>query len=138
MPSSRLLLVAAGGAAGAGLRWAVFEAWPDAGGRAALLAVNLVGSFLLGAALALPAEAVDRWHAALHDGIGTGFCGGLTTFSTLAVEVAALGRDGRGALGAGYLAATVVLGLLAVLAGARVAGGAGGVAELDEPLEGER
>ena len=47
--------------------------------------------------------------------IGTGVCGGLTTFSTLQLEVAELGRDGHAALAVLYLAASVALGLAAVL-----------------------
>jgi len=130
----RLLLVGAGGAAGATLRWALLDLGGDAF-RPALLAVNVLGCFVLGIALALPAEATQRRHALLHDGVGIGFCGGLTTFSTLAVEVAELGRDGHAGTGATYLGLSVTLGLGAVLLGAALSGR---TAALEQPLEGER
>ena len=134
MHPRRLLLVAVGGAVGATARWAV----PDLGSehlRPSLMLVNLVGSLVLGIALALPAEAGPRRHGLLHDAVGIGFCGGLTTFSTLSVEVAQLARDGRAAWGVGYLALSVVLGIGAVLLGAALAGRVGAI---DQPLEGER
>lgn len=55
------------------------------------LAVNVVGSFVLGvsAELAL-AGTIPGWAAV---GVGTGLCGGLTTFSTVAVDLARLARD---------------------------------------------
>jgi fluoride exporter len=43
--------------------------------------------------------------------LGTGLCGALTTFSTLQVELIRLGREGHGALAAGYFAATLVGGV---------------------------
>jgi CrcB protein len=46
-----------------------------------------------------------------------GFLGGWTTFSTLAVEATLLAKDGDIASFAAYLAATVVGGLLLVVAG---------------------
>ena len=48
--------------------------------------------------------------------LGTGFCGALTTFSTLQIEIIRLGRDGHEGLAGAYLAASLVAGLLAMLA----------------------
>jgi CrcB protein len=132
----RMAWIGIGGAVGASVRWAVLTGGHSGGGRLALLlAVNLAGCLVLGAALALPAEQETRWHRVLHDGVGTGFCGGLTTFSTVAVEVAQLGREGRPGAGAAYIGLSVVLGLAAVLVGARLVGQ---TAAIDQPLEGER
>jgi fluoride exporter len=49
--------------------------------------------------------------------VGTGFLGGFTTYSALAVETDGLLRDGRVAVALTYALTTVVVGLLASLAG---------------------
>jgi CrcB protein len=85
------LLVALGAAVGAPLRFLVSLWLP---GPRSTLAVNIVGSALLGA-LVHPSAST----AAL---VGIGFCGALTTFSTFAVEIAQT-RSWR------YLLASVVL-----------------------------
>ena len=78
------LLVALGAAVGAPLRYLVnhwlrqrWGATPTAG----TLAVNVIGSFVLGRVLGagLDGSRVAR--------VGPGFCGALTTFSTLALEL---------------------------------------------------
>jgi CrcB protein len=105
------VLVAMGGIAGAGVRWAVLSLADDAGW--ALVAVNSVGAFLLG----LLAHTAVRTSESGRLLLGVGFCGALTTFSTLAVEVA---RDlDGGAIGEAALLLTVSLtaGLLATTAG---------------------
>ncbi|MDG2907645.1 MAG: CrcB family protein [Acidimicrobiales bacterium] len=129
---SPVLLVAGGGALGAGARWVVLEALPvgstEGVATAATLAavgdglpwplvlVNLVGCALLGVVLGRGADSRVRLL------IGTGFCGGLTTFSTFAVDAAGLMRDARVGAAATYLALSVVLGLGAFLTGRRFAG----------------
>ncbi len=75
------VLVASGGAAGATVRWLIGEFHWSSG--ATLLVVNALGSGGLGLIVARRVT-VDR----VRVGAGIGFCGGLTTFSTLAVEVA--------------------------------------------------
>lgn len=115
MPVDRrsLFAVAAGGAAGAGVRWAVVSA---VGGSGSFpwwtLAVNLAGCLVLGSLWRAP-----RQLALLA---GTGFCGGLTTFSTFSVELAAMLDRGDGALAAAYLAASMIGGIAAVAAGRTV------------------
>ena len=78
------LLVALGAALGAPLRYLVSH-WSREGLHAVptvgTIIVNVVGSFALGL---LVGSGVDgRWEAL----VGVGFCGALTTFSTLALEV---------------------------------------------------
>lgn len=111
--------VALGGAAGAGARYGVGEAFALAGPRAAplgILTVNVVGCALMGV---LVAVAIDRWpdHRVLRPALGTGVLGGFTTFSSYAVGVLDLARDGRAAAALAYLVATPVLALLAVWGG---------------------
>ncbi|MGI9605527.1 MAG: fluoride efflux transporter FluC [Acidimicrobiales bacterium] len=98
------LVVGAGGAVGAAGRWLVGEAistdfpW-------ATIVVNVLGCALLAAVLR--PGATDRAIALL----GTGFCGGLTTFSTLAVDVVTLSDDSRGLDAGWYLVLSMTLGL---------------------------
>ncbi len=77
------LLVALGAAVGAPVRYAVTQGLRDRGAtsRAGTLLVNVVGSLVLGM---LVGSDVRGGALAL---VGTGFCGALTTMSTLALEV---------------------------------------------------
>lgn len=113
----RVVAIAASGAAGAGLRWAVVTsvdagrfAWP-------VFVLNVVGSVLLGALLAEEQERPSA-RLLLHDAGAIGFCGGLTTFSTFSVEVVGLLRDGHVLTGTAYAAGSVAAAIVGVLAGA--------------------
>lgn len=89
-------LVAMGAAVGAPLRYLAGH-FLDRRLHWGTLAVNLVGSAVLGA---LARAAVEgRWMALL----GTGFCGGLTTYSSFAVQAVRGGRR----RGTAYAVATV-------------------------------
>jgi CrcB protein len=103
-----LLVVAAGGAAGALARWAVVATWPTSPGGAGwgTLAVNLAGCFLLGVVAARVAPG-----SLLRLGLGTGVLGGFTTFSTLAVETDRGVAEGRPALALAVLAVSLVGGV---------------------------
>ena len=79
------LLVALGAAVGAPLRYLLAQRW-DARLPWGTLAVNLAGAFVLGA---LVGAAVDGGAMAL---LGTGFCGGLTTYSSFSVQSVGAGR----------------------------------------------
>ncbi|MET0448385.1 MAG: CrcB family protein [Aeromicrobium sp.] len=117
------LLVAAGGAAGTLARHGIGE-WLDPGHAfpVGTFAVNVTGSFLLGALLAtLMLRGTDdgaRRTARLL--LGTGFLGGYTTYSALAVQTETLLRDDRVALGLTYALGSVAAGLAAALAGIAV------------------
>jgi CrcB protein len=80
--------------------------------------VNVVGCLLLGVVAArlpfAPRRAV-LW----REGLGVGFCGGMTTFSTFSVEAAELIRHDRPALAAAYLAISLAAGWLAYELGRR-------------------
>ncbi len=111
------IAVGIGGLAGAGTRWALVEALPSTDTWPwGVLAVNLIGCLVLGY---LAAEAWSaRAELPVSLGIGTGFCGSLTTFSALTVDVAQMARDGDWGYGAGYLAASVAGGLALAVIGA--------------------
>lgn len=75
--------------------------------------VNIVGAFMLGYFTTrllerLPVSSYRRPF------LGTGVCGGLTTFSTMQVETVRMLEAGQWGLAAGYTAASLVFGLLAV------------------------
>ena len=75
------------------------------------VAVNVAGSLVLGVtAGALAGRPTGHWLLAL---VGTGFCGGLTTYSAFAVQVHDAGR----LRGAAYAAASIVLGVAAASLG---------------------
>ena len=110
-----LAAVFAGGVAGA-LARSGLEEWVDTDGTWpwATFAANVIGAFLLGY---LATRLQERLPPSTYRRpfVGTGLCGALTTFSTLQLELVELARDGRVALAAGYLAASLAAGLAAVL-----------------------
>jgi CrcB protein len=110
--------VAVGGALGCLFRWYLaiylnryFPAIPPG-----TLAANLIGCYIIGAALAFfasyPAFAPE-WRLLLT----TGFCGGLTTFSTFAAEVVLLLQSGRSIFALGAVAAHLLGSLAMTFAG---------------------
>jgi CrcB protein len=119
----QLLLVMAGGAVGAGLRFTVGAALLRWWGNAlpwGTLAVNVVGAFFAGMLLVwLQGRGESAsWLRAL---LVVGLLGGLTTFSSLMVELLVFTRAGRSDLFLLYLGLSLVLGFAAVWSGARVA-----------------
>lgn len=124
-PSS-VLAVAAGGLAGTALRELAHQVLPTApdGWPAATLLVNLVGSLVLGALLthlALGGPDVGR-RRTVRLLVGTGFCGGLTTMSSLALEVDLLARGHDTGTAATYAVVSVLAGVACAAAGAALAG----------------
>jgi fluoride exporter len=82
-------------------------------------AVNLSGCFLIGLVVA---ALVDRPHtpAWLRIGLVMGVLGGYTTFSTFAQETLDLIEESHLSLASAYTAGSVVIGVVAVLAGMQV------------------
>ena len=102
-----LPVVAVGGVSGATLRWGLLELLPADPWAWGVLVANCLGCLLLGVLSARLAAWRDHplWLAA-----GAGFCGSLTTFSALAVDIAGSLRDGDVGNGGAYLAATMLAG----------------------------
>src|SRR3954451_3052804 len=109
-----VVLVFVGGRVGGVIRYAVARHWspPPGGFPWATFAVNVLGAFLLGVVVELATEVLTGSRH-LRPLIGTGFCGALTTFSAIVVDVDRMAAHGHAAVGAGYLAMAVVAGLAA-------------------------
>lgn len=109
------LLVALGGGAGALLRRAVQRVSVVRTGRAhaGTLLANLAGTFALGLLLGSPLSAHRGWVLLA----GTGFLGGLTTFSTVMAHLVELLRARRFGEAAGYGLGTFGGALLLAAAG---------------------
>lgn len=119
--SAQITFIAAiglGGGIGALARLGLSELLPTAPARFPLgtFTVNIVGCFLIGVLMVLVTE---RWraHHLVRPFLGVGVLGGFTTFSTYAVEIHSLMQTSSVALAMGYLAATVIAALVAVVAG---------------------
>lgn len=80
------------------------------------LLVNLTGSLAIGLLVPLT-EHVSHRMPLLRPFVMIGVLGGWTTYSTLAVDAALLGKDGYVGTALAYLVATVVGGLALVVAG---------------------
>jgi fluoride exporter len=113
-----IVAICVGASLGALLRWwlgtrlnSYFPAIPPG-----TLAANLVGGYVIGVAIAFfaafPAIAPE-WRLLII----TGFCGGLTTFSTFSAEVVTLLQGGRALSACGAIAAHLVGSVAMTLAG---------------------
>ena len=111
-------LIALGGAVGANARYWLglwFRAQPWAQEFTwGTLVVNVSGSLALGVVAAVFKDRSGPWFLLL----GTGFCGGYTTFSTFSLEVAEAIQKGRWDLAGLYVGSSVLGGLIAFAAAA--------------------
>jgi fluoride exporter len=103
-----LVLVGLFGAAGALCRYGIGVAAGSPSFPWATLAINVVGSFLLG--LVLVAGPV-KFDGTTTTAIAVGFLGAFTTFSTFSSETQAMLRDDRLGTAAVYVTASVVGGV---------------------------
>lgn len=118
----QLILVGLGGFAGAVLRWSV-DGWISERNPTAFplgtLVINLTGSFVLGVLFAWVIER-NVLPPEVRLPLMVGFLGAYTTFSTFMLESWRLVEEGAYALAAANLVGSVVLGLVAVVAGLAV------------------
>ncbi len=105
------LLVFAGGGFGSALRYGLGR-WAVSAGREAIwatLLVNVVACALLGWLAAETQRTELSTSTRLL--LATGFCGGLSTFSTFSLEAVALVQQGRTTSAILYVGASLLLGL---------------------------
>lgn len=118
-----LLLASAGGAIGAGARHLVNVAsarWLGPDFPWGTLTVNIVGSLMMGLlyeALVLHYDGSPE----LRTFLATGILGGFTTFSAFSLDVVVLAGRGATGLAVSYAAASVIVSILALLAGMAIA-----------------
>lgn len=113
------LFVGLGGFVGSVLRYlvgliptgAAFAAFP-----VKTLAINVVGSFLIGVVCALATKLGSGMSPQLLAFLKVGVCGGFTTFSTFALESNGLIQAGHAPLALLYAVLSVVLSIAAVFA----------------------
>jgi len=123
-PSARnkmILLMMLCGAVGTWLRfvvgkWFDEQDWAD-GFPYGTLFINVTGSFVLGAAATMIYERLPLEYQVWSLPIGTGFCGGYTTFSTFELETFRLVRDGSYLRAFYNVSGSVVAGFLAIMLG---------------------
>jgi fluoride exporter len=110
-----LVAIYVGGVLGALVRVGLAQAAPTGAGAWpwATFAVNMAGALALGYIVTRLQERLppSSYRRPL---LGTGFCGALTTFSTLQLELFGMLDTGRFGLAAAYAAATIVGGFVCV------------------------
>lgn len=122
MNGSSVFVIFLGAGIGALLRWVLGLALNPLFPLLPLgtLAANVLGGFLMGAALVLFAE-FQAWPPAIRLAATTGFLGGLTTFSTFSAETVNLLLKKEFAWACALVGVHVVGSLLATLGGLAVA-----------------
>ncbi len=114
---SNLLQVALGGAIGASARYLTnvsVTRWMGHGYPWGTMVVNILGSFLMGVLVVVLAKKGGTSYAPL---LMIGLLGGYTTFSAFSLDVLTLYERGEFWQAGAYVAATLVLGLGAIVAG---------------------
>lgn len=121
------VLLAVGGGAGANARYYLGRCvaeWQLRHGGVnfpwGTFVINVSGSALLGFLAAACLGSADPARRAWYVLLGTGFCGGFTTFSTFSVEALELMREERVGAAAAYVLGSAAAGLAAAALAMRV------------------
>tara|TARA_B100000686_G_scaffold117768_1_gene124963 strand:- start:225 stop:605 length:381 start_codon:yes stop_codon:yes gene_type:complete len=116
------VLVMLGGAVGAACRYGVDRMSYSYLGSSLLgtFSVNIIGSLLLGFLVGCALNKTN-WNQEYSLLLGVGFCGSFTTFSTVTVSSVQLISNGNYTKAIIYLVSSVVIGLMAALAGMWIA-----------------
>ena len=113
-----VFLVGLGSATGGILRYyfgRAVDRWTGGGFPWGTFVINAVGSFLLGILALWVLERLPPCHRWAYLLLGTGFCGGFTTFSTFSYEAFKLLRDGSWVSAGGYVIGSVLSGIAGVV-----------------------
>jgi len=121
---ANLIMVACGGALGASARYltglGVVRLFGHTGFPLGIIAVNILGSFLMGVFVTVAAHKGLTHVSPL---IASGFLGGFTTFSAFSLEAVTLYQRGEMVSAGLYVGLSVVVSILALIAGMWVARG---------------
>jgi len=116
--ASIVALVFVGGCSGGLVRYLAVRHWPASSGQFpwSTLVVNVAGAFVLSCLIVslVDLRPTSRYVRPL---LGTGFCGALTTFSSIVVAADQLAAHGHAALAGIYLLASIACGLAAAVGG---------------------
>jgi fluoride exporter len=114
------LYVAIGGAGGAVSRYLVMSTlgrWLGGAFPYGTLAVNVLGSFAMGALVALLARYLPPMQAEIRAVLVVGFLGAFTTFSAFSLDVVTLYERGQWGAAMMYICVSVVVCVAALMAG---------------------
>lgn len=119
-----MLAVTIGGGLGSAARWGIGHLWRRVVGIRATAGVpwptfcaNVLACFLLGVVVTWLGSASGGVARTVYALAATGFCGGLSTLSSFALEVVSLTRRGAAVISLGYLMLSAGAGMVALWLG---------------------